>query len=143
MTILTDQEKQDIAETVVHMSFDINYSESIAHVCELAEAAVIRKLATVSVEPCAWEVETEQQDGTRAKWVSTDRKRHREFCDFGEPRQLYSQEAIAAARVQALEDAAKICECQWSTLEERDAGIEYAEAIRALIGGKDEPSPNH
>lgn len=138
MTILTDQEIH-AADPAPHERFDqerIDFARAI-------EQAVIRKLATVGVEPCAWEVETEQQDGTRAKWVSTDRKRHREFCDFGEPRQLYSQEAIAAARVQALEDAAKICESQWSTLEERDAGIEYAEAIRALIGGKDEPSPNH
>ena len=138
MTILTDQEKQDIAETVVHMSFDINYSESIAHVCELAEAAVIRKLATVSVEPCAWEVETEQQDGTRAKWVSTDRKRHREFCDFGEPRQLYSAVALAAARVQENEKAATLAMSM-----EGAAGQDIADAIRALIGGKDEPSPNH
>jgi len=139
MSLLTDQEKQDIAEAVVHMSFDINYAESIAHVCELAEAAVIRKLATVSVEPCAWEVETEQQDGTRAKLVSTDRKRHREFCDFGEPRQLYSQEAIAAARTMALEDAAKVADkfsssSQYKT--QRNLAEWIAKNIRALIGGE-------
>lgn len=103
----------------------------------LIEAAVLQKLATVSVEPCAWEVETEQQDGTRAKWVSTDRKRHREFCDFGEPRQLYSQEAIAAARVQALEDAANrlrdlVLEHPRNAAE---TALQCEAAIRALIGG--------
>lgn len=74
------------------------------------EAAVIRKLATVSVE-----------------WPESASSSH----------EVYLREQIepmlAAARVQAIEGAAKICECQWSTLEERDAGIEFAEAIRALI----------
>lgn len=115
------------------------------------EAAVIRKLATVSVEPCAWEVETEQQDGTRAKWVSTDRKRHREFCDFGEPRQLYSQEAIAAARVQALEEAASVVDvpegCEARDIRGGQEGmemlLELAESIRALIGKPDEFHSNH
>ena len=100
----------------------------------LIEAAILQKLATVSVEPCAWEVETEQQDGTGAKWVSTDRKRHREFCDFGEPRQLYSQEALAAARVQENEKIAN-----WYYNEgHRLAVFEVAPAIRALITDKDQ-----
>lgn len=102
MSLLTKQERDAIEEANKYEGAD-GWEWDLDMVITAIEAAVIRKLATVGVEPCAWEVETEQQDGTRAKWVSTDRKRHREFCDFGEPRQLYSQEAIAAARVQALE----------------------------------------
>ena len=117
MSLLTDREIEELYFTEID-----NRIVSFAHAIE---AAVVAKLATVSVEPCAWEVETEQQDGTRAKWVSTDRKRHREFCDFGEPRQLYSQEAIAAARTMALEDAA--------ITADRHHGYLAAVAIRALI----------
>lgn len=132
MSLLTDQEIH-AADPAPHERFDqerIDFARAI-------EQAVIRKLATVGVEPCAWEVETEQQDGTRAKWVSTDRKRHREFCDFGEPRQLYSQEAIAAARVQALEDAANrlrdlVLEHPRNAAE---TALQCEAAIRALIGG--------
>ena len=91
------------------------------------EAAVIRKLATVSMEPVGYR--------SRLGSGSYTYCRTPEFFDNAEP--LYTTEALAAARVQAIEEAAKICECQWSTLEERDAGIEFAEAIRALIGGKD------
>jgi len=100
MSLLTKQERDAIEEANKYEGAD-GWEWDLDMVITAIEAAVIRKLATVSVEPCAWEVETEQQDGTRAKWVSTDRKRHREFCDFGEPRPLYSQEALAAARVQA------------------------------------------
>ena len=112
MSLLTDREIEELYFTEID-----NRIGSFAHAIE---AAVVAKLATVNVEPCAWEVETEQQDGTGAKWVSTDRKRHREFCDFGEPRQLYSQEAIAAARVQGIEEAAKVCAKQLSPLESAD-----------------------
>ena len=129
MSLLTDREIEELYFTEID-----NRIVSFAHAIE---AAVVAKLATVSVEPCAWEVETEQQDGTRAKWVSTDRKRHREFCDFGEPRQLYSQEAIAAARVQALEDAANrlrdlVLEHPRNAAE---TALQCEAAIRALIGG--------
>ena len=88
------------------------------------EAAVIRKLAAVSVEPFR---RFQFRDG--ATFPEMHPKMDLETID------LYPQEALAAARVQAIEEAAKICKCQWSTLEERDAGIEFAEAIRALIGG--------
>ena len=131
MSLLTDREIEELYFTEID-----NRIVSFAHAIE---AAVVAKLATVSVEPCAWEVETEQQDGTRAKWVSTDRKRHREFCDFGEPRQLYSQEAIAAARTMALEDAAKVADkfsssSQYKT--QRNLAEWIAKNIRALIGGE-------
>lgn len=104
-SILTDQEKQDIAETVVHMSFDINYAESIAHVCELAEAAVIKKLATVSVEPV---IETFHEPDGDVELT------------------YYTATQLAAARVQALEEAAKRIE---------GPNNNYGAVIRALIGG--------
>ena len=129
MSLLTDREIEELYFTEID-----NRIVSLAHAIE---AAVVAKLAAVNVEPCAWEVATEQQDGTRAKWVSTDRKRHREFCDFGEPRQLYSQEAIAAARTMALEDAAKVADkfsssSQYKT--QRNLAEWIAKNIRALIG---------
>ena len=129
MSLLTDREIEELYFTEID-----NRIVSFAHAIE---AAVVAKLAAVNVEPCAWEVATEQQDGTRAKLVSTDRKRHREFCDFGEPRQLYSQEAIAAARVQALEDAANrlrdlVLEHPRNAAE---TALQCEAAIRALIGG--------
>ena len=131
MSLLTDREIEELYFTEID-----NRIVSFAHAIE---AAVVAKLAAVNVEPCAWEVATEQQDGTRAKWVSTDRKRHREFCDFGEPRQLYSQEAIAAARTMALEDAAKVADkfsssSQYKT--QRNLAEWIAKNIRALIGGE-------
>jgi len=129
MSLLTDREIEELYFTEID-----NRIVSFAHAIE---AAVVAKLAAVNVEPCAWEVATEQQDGTRAKLVSTDRKRHREFCDFGEPRQLYSQEAIAAARTMALEDAAKVADkfsssSQYKT--QRNLAEWIAKNIRALIG---------
>ena len=132
MSLLSDQEINSIA-------YDDDTSRGPVAFARAVEAAILQKLATVSVEPCAWEVETEQQDGTGAKWVSTDRKRHREFCDFGEPRQLYSQEAIAAARTMALEDAAKVADkfsssSQYKT--QRNLAEWIAKNIRALIGGE-------
>ena len=131
MSLLTDREIEELYFTEID-----NRIVSFAHAIE---AAVVAKLAAVNVEPCALEVATEQQDGTRAKWVSTDRKRHREFCDFGEPRQLYSQEAIAAARTMALEDAAKVADkfsssSQYKT--QRNLAEWIAKNIRALIGGE-------
>jgi len=131
MSLLTDREIEELYFTEID-----NRIVSFAHAIE---AAVVAKLAAVNVEPCAWEVATEQQDGTRAKLVSTDRKRHREFCDFGEPRQLYSQEAIAAARTMALEDAAKVADkfsssSQYKT--QRNLAEWIAKNIRALIGGE-------
>ena len=107
MRLLTDREIEQLAEGIAIDDFNHDLARRV-------EAAVLRKLATVSVE-----------------WPESASSSH----------EVYLREQIepmlAAARVQAIEGAAKICECQWSTLEERDAGIEFAEAIRELIGGKD------
>lgn len=50
MNVLTDDEKLSIVETVVHMDFTESFTDCIDRVCELAQAAVIKKLAGVSVE---------------------------------------------------------------------------------------------
>jgi len=107
----------------------------IVSIANTIEQAVIAKLAAVSVEATAW---AHRETGlvVLAKEIAKT-SRNEERIKSGEFDPLYQAEAIAAARVQAIEEAAKICECQWSTLEERDAGIEFAEAIRELIGGKD------
>ena len=82
------------------------------------EAAVIRKLATVSVE-----------------WPESASSSH----------EVYLREQIepmlAAARVQAVEECAELVK-QWGAL-----GEQIQTAMRELIGGKDgsadEPRPNH
>jgi len=109
------------------------------------EAAVIRKLAAVSVEPVMKladdyaELEAQssymEDQGTSTEMRDDYPALKSDTADARIALETAVIEALAAARVQALEEAAKICECQWSTLEERDAGIEFAEAIRALIGG--------
>ena len=42
------------------------------------------------VEPVAWIIETQKIDGAFDKWVSMDKKHHRDFCDRGEPIPLYT-----------------------------------------------------
>ena len=41
-------------------------------------------------EPVAWIIETQKIDGAFDKWVSMDKKHHRDFCDRGEPIPLYT-----------------------------------------------------
>lgn len=104
---------------------------SMANAIEQAVSdAVVQKLATVSVEPVQFEEWNAKQHGDPEE-IGFLQALRIAYCSG----QDSMKPALAAARVQAIEEAAKICECQWSTLEERDAGIEFAEAIRALIGG--------
>lgn len=42
------------------------------------------------VEPVAWIIETQKIDGAFDKWVSMDKKHHKDFCDRGEPIPLYT-----------------------------------------------------
>lgn len=93
-------------------------------------AATVAKLtAGVSVEP-VWFTVT----GPDAKQrIYTASESHPENCI-----PLYTATAIAAARVQALEEAVKVCEGASSYLEHQQhllASRDCANAIRALIGG--------
>jgi hypothetical protein len=86
------------------------------------EAAVIRKLAAVSVEPCAWEVQRAMA-GPHLSYSKT------KGALSNEP--LYRAKALAAARVQENERIAKHFEtahpAYWDTVPA---------TIRALVGGQ-------
>ena len=138
MSLLNDDElfaalDADI-QSIADAKADAESCEVIVSMANAIEQAVIAKLAAVSVEATAW---AHRETGlvVLAKEIAKT-SRNEERIKSGEFDPLYQAEALAAARVQAIEEASKICECQWSTLEERDAGIEFAEAIRALIGGE-------
>jgi hypothetical protein len=59
----------------------------------------IELLAQPEQEPVAWIIETQKIDGTFDKWVSMNKKHHRDSCDRGEPIPLYAspqkQEPVA------------------------------------------------
>lgn len=130
MSLLTDREINSIA-------YDDDTSRGPVTFARAVEAAVIKKLVTVSVGPVgevsgnAWDEGILYRD-----------------CEPGEP--LYTAEAVAAARVQALEEAENACRVkvqreagyggQWEgygpSMTYR-TGPECEAAIRALIGGKE------
>ena len=95
------------------------------------EQAVITKLAGVSVEPVA-EVQTlyygSEHPPVAFTGVVLSDKTDYYSLPFRENAQLYTAAAIAAARVQALEEAAKVCDRQAIP----NAGF-LAEKVRALI----------
>ena len=80
----------------------------------IAQTAVLRKLATVSVEPVAFHA----QDGIVSVASHIDKDKF-----------LFTTEALAAARAQALEEAAKRME---------GPNNNHGAVIRALIGCKDD-----
>ena len=116
MSLLTDREIKDIemyARSVTE--WNLQFARAI-------EAAVIKKLATVSVEPVAcYAGHRITPDGTTEFYGYADKK-------LEPSTMLYPAEALAAARVQALEDAAKRME---------GPNNNYGAVIRALIGAKE------
>lgn len=95
------------------------------------EYAVIKKLAVVSVEPSGIVV-----GFTRAEDAIVESS---EKLNPAQPIYTFSKlaEAIAAARVQAINECAKVCEGISSYLEHQQhllASRDCANAIRALIG---------
>ena len=111
MILLTDREIEQLSEGIAIDDFNHDLARRV-------EAAVIKKLATVSVE-----------------WPESASSSH----------EVYLREQIepmlAAARVQAVEECAELVK-QWGAL-----GEQIQTAMRELIGGKDgsanEPRPNH
>ena len=106
MSLLTDREIEQLSEGIAIDDFNHDLARRV-------EAAVLQKLETVSVAPVAWLDEEFDMAYTALELA-------------GEPTDptmfpaLYPPEAIAAARVQALEDAAKVCAKQLSPLESAD-----------------------
>ena len=127
MSLLTDREIEQLSEGIAIDDFNHDLARRV-------EAAVLQKLATVSVAPVAWLDEEFDMAYTASELA-------------GEPTDptmfpaLYPPEAIAAARVQAVEECAELVK-QWGAL-----GEQIQTAMRELIGGKDgsanEPRPNH
>lgn len=111
MILLTDREIEQLSEGIAIDDFNHDLARRV-------EAAVLQKLATVSVE-----------------WPESASSSH----------EVYLREQIepmlAAARVQAVEECAELVK-QWGAL-----GEQIQTAMRELIGGKDgsanEPRPNH
>ena len=90
---------------------------------QAAQAALIKKLATVSVEPVAWHDEEFDMAYTASELA-------------GEPSDptmfppLFTTSAIAAARVQSVNECAELVK-QWGAL-----GGQIQTAMRALISGR-------
>lgn len=115
MSLLTDREIEQLSEGIAIDDFNHDLARRV-------EAAVLQKLATVSVEPVGYR--------SRLGSGSYTYCRTPEFFDNTEP--LYTAEAIAAARVQENEKIAN-----WYYNEgHRLAVFEVAPAIRALITDK-------
>lgn len=98
------------------------------------EQAVLSKLAAgVSVEPVAWRNPVDSYSLVTTHQKETNEFQYSDEFLAGHTEPLYTAEAIAAARVQALEEAAKIAErenaAEWSI------SGQIANEIRALIGG--------
>ncbi len=114
-------------ESVARIALGVSIEEYRA-----IEAAVLSKLAAgVSVEPVA-EVQTlyygSEHPPVAFTGVVLSDKTDYYSLPFRENAQLYTASAIAAARVQALEEAAKVCDRQAIP----NAGF-LAEKVRALI----------
>ena len=122
-SVLTDKEKADLRDG----------TRDIMELIDDVQAAVIKRLAAgVSVEP-AYTVESCTLSRSRDCCRSIQCKRKIDVFTLD---QLTT--AIAAARVQALEEAMKVCEGASSYLEHQQhllASRDCANAIRALIGG--------
>ena len=141
MNILNDEEiAAAVAEYLAPEADDMHH---IMRYTEAIEAAVIRKLsAGVSVEPVAYRM---QPNDTAHRSLEKSLNFHKVHVrpDWTiDP--LYTATAIAAARVQALEEAAKECDrtaSDYKGMFAEDeslyiAATECAKEIRALIGEK-------
>jgi len=116
--MLTDQEIQ-----AAYMTAD-----SAELFARAIEQAVITKLAGVSVEPVAWRNPVDSYSLVTTHQKETNEFQYSDEFLAGHTEPLYTAEAIAAARVQALEEAAKVCDRQAIP----NAGF-LAEKVRALI----------
>lgn len=137
MSLLTDQEIDEI-----RMKCADDFAASVRNgtqpytLARAIEAAVIARLATVSVEPVVWLRKTKNSRPDDIAVIDIRKEEADEWKSqftpgFAWSEPMYPPEALAAARVQALEDAAEHMEKQhtWIT------NVVASQAIRALIGG--------
>ena len=131
--ILTHEEQQQLADT----------PNARFVLVRNTIAAVLQKLAGVSVEPVAWRNPVDSYSLVTTHQKETNEFQYSDEFLAGHTEPLYTAEAIAAARVQALEEAAKMCldlelDDHYKTMISTDdwnAGtLDCDTAIRALIG---------
>lgn len=136
-SLLTTEECRDIYNAAMEAP-----DRSAVSVTRAIEAAVIRKLAAgVSVEPASMQFQT-----PTGAWCDFINDKHRDdtIADGTWPiRSLYTATALAATRVAALEEAAKVCEAHahgWQENPGQNPHAGYiatsncAVDIRALLG---------
>ena len=137
--MLTDQEIQ-----AAYMTAD-----SAELFARAIEQAVITKLAGVSVEPVAWRNPVDSYSLVTTHQKETNEFQYSDEFLAGHTEPLYTAEAIAAARVQALEEAANPTDDQLvkgvkamrlfvTKNSVADFKKGYVAAIRELIGDKSE-----
>jgi len=114
MSLLTDLERSVINQT---------HFNSPSELIDAIEAAVIKKLATVSVEPEVFL--SEHHRGEVDPYYSKSDRPHPDFLITPMYFEDQLTTALAAERVHALEEAAAICD--------RNAQSTSADEIRALI----------
>lgn len=132
MDLLTDKEIDAVAET---------YPYNISLYTRAIEAAVINKLAGVSVKPVAWRFElatTKCNDDGYGGWTERLSNFEPNVPD-GSIRNLtplYTAEALAAARVQENERCVAVVRDVYDKtgFTTCDVGADCIEAIRALLG---------
>ena len=135
--VLTDEEIDALLPKITLKGMDpkqqvwLTKKDAIAFVraAETAETAVIAKLSQgVSVEPVAW-----MANSWTGTTVTPEERMNKHYCNIP----LYTESAIAAARVKALEDAALNCEeLHWTwRIGDNSGPKECAEKIRTLKGG--------
>lgn len=124
MRLLTDEEFNQCCKV-----------RNLDAICRAVEAAVIKKLAAgVDVEPSAW---------THKSWLSNPHAGHfmaNKTASFDTP--LYTAEAIASARINALEEAAMAIEERGRMTKNGEwhgnshAAQAFAECIRQLVNAE-------
>lgn len=110
-------------------------AEAIAAARVQGEQDAIKRLSEeVSVEPCAW-MDADENESIIHAFEKDHKFAYTKRYDLP----LYTHEAIAAARVQALSEAAKVADkaANSSSVDYIGVGVaSLAQRIRALIGGQ-------
>ena len=119
--ILTHEEQQQLADT----------PNARLVLVRNTIAAVLQKLAGVSVEPVAWRNPVDSYSLVTTHQKETNEFQYSDEFLAGHTEPLYTAEAIAAARVQENERCVQALEALWHSND--DSTKKCIAAIRALI----------
>ena len=120
--ILTHEEQQQLADT----------PNARLVLVRNTIAAVLQKLAGVSVEPVAWRNPVDSYSLVTTHQKETNEFQYSDEFLAGHTEPLYTAAAIAAARVQENERCVQALEALWHSND--DSTKKCINAIRALIG---------